>query len=348
MIDSLVIKNFQSHANSNFHFHPGVNAIIGPTDNGKSASLRALRWIIFNKPQGAQYISHWNRKKNGDPKDVTSATITIDGTTLSRERSPEGNGYKLDTRFLTSVGKGVPDEVSTILKIDELNIARQHDAPFLLCSSGGEVATYLNSLVHLDTIDKAYSNADSIKRSENKELVSLSATLEQANAALLSLAWVEKADALVGELESVKESLLSSQEIHATISLYLQQLSDIKVALAKEAIVSKATALIEERNRTIEVWTANVAMQENILNKLLNLEDCEKILGKAAIVEEATSLIAKIDKRRETIQNLLTEQGKIATMLEELQEKRRQIEEDEASLKLWEEKLPEVCPLCGK
>jgi exonuclease SbcC len=348
MIDSLVIKNFQSHDSSNFHFHPGVNAIIGPTDNGKSASLRALRWIIFNKPQGAQYISHWNRKKNGDPKDITSATVTIDGTTLSRERSPEGNGYKLDTRFLTSVGKGVPDEVSTILKIDELNIARQHDAPFLLCSSGGEVATYLNSLVHLDTIDRAYSSADSIKRSVNKELVSLASTLEQANSSLLSLGWVAKAEPLVVELKSTQEALRASQDTHASISLRLSQLADIKETLAKEAIVEKALSLMEARAEAVEEWGAATALQSNILNRLSDLADCKKTLEKAVIVEEATSLIAKINKRKETIQALLTEREKINTLMEELGELRKQIEDDTASLKLWGGKLPDTCPLCGK
>jgi exonuclease SbcC len=52
----LVIENFQSHVNTECTFHPGLNVFVGPSDSGKSAILRALRWVLFNAPRGADFI----------------------------------------------------------------------------------------------------------------------------------------------------------------------------------------------------------------------------------------------------------------------------------------------------
>ena len=59
MIQSLHIKNLQSHKDSHLDFCEGVNVIVGPSDSGKSAILRALRWIVKNRPQGDVLRSHW-------------------------------------------------------------------------------------------------------------------------------------------------------------------------------------------------------------------------------------------------------------------------------------------------
>ncbi|MCK9524299.1 MAG: AAA family ATPase, partial [Limnochordia bacterium] len=39
MIEKLTLKNFQSHKHSELEFAPGLNAIIGQSDSGKSALL---------------------------------------------------------------------------------------------------------------------------------------------------------------------------------------------------------------------------------------------------------------------------------------------------------------------
>ena len=46
------IKDFQSHKNTNIEFSEGFNCIIGRSDSGKSAILRALRLVICNDLRG--------------------------------------------------------------------------------------------------------------------------------------------------------------------------------------------------------------------------------------------------------------------------------------------------------
>lgn len=46
-IKKLVVDNFQSHEHTEVEFGPGLNVIVGPSDHGKSALVRALRWLFI-------------------------------------------------------------------------------------------------------------------------------------------------------------------------------------------------------------------------------------------------------------------------------------------------------------
>lgn len=48
-IKSIIIKNFQSHANTELELCDGVNVILGNSDVGKTAILRALGWIFLDR-----------------------------------------------------------------------------------------------------------------------------------------------------------------------------------------------------------------------------------------------------------------------------------------------------------
>lgn len=79
MLKFLNIKNYQSWAEGAFNFHPGLNVIIGLSDSGKSAIIRALRWLVWNRPLGNEFQSDWGGE--------TSVNLTTtEGITISRSR----------------------------------------------------------------------------------------------------------------------------------------------------------------------------------------------------------------------------------------------------------------------
>jgi exonuclease SbcC len=55
-IKKLSLRNFQSHRETDLEFSPGLNIIVGPSDQGKSAIIRALRWLFYNEPRGTGFI----------------------------------------------------------------------------------------------------------------------------------------------------------------------------------------------------------------------------------------------------------------------------------------------------
>lgn len=50
------LENFQSHRNSVIDFDRGLNVIVGPSDSGKSAIIRAIKWALYNEPSGNYFI----------------------------------------------------------------------------------------------------------------------------------------------------------------------------------------------------------------------------------------------------------------------------------------------------
>lgn len=54
--ERLLIENFQSHEQTEVFFTEGLNVFVGPSDSGKSAILRALRWVLYNEPKGTDFI----------------------------------------------------------------------------------------------------------------------------------------------------------------------------------------------------------------------------------------------------------------------------------------------------
>jgi exonuclease SbcC len=49
-LNSLRMRNFRQHANSEIHFRPGLTGIIGPNGAGKSTILEAIAWAIYGAP----------------------------------------------------------------------------------------------------------------------------------------------------------------------------------------------------------------------------------------------------------------------------------------------------------
>lgn len=105
-ISKIIIENFQSHSLSVFTLKQGLNVIVGPSDSGKSAVIRALKWVLYNEPAGDFFIREGEKE--------CSVTVEFnDGTTLKRYRSRSKNGYVLinpddeEMRF-EGIGSGVP------------------------------------------------------------------------------------------------------------------------------------------------------------------------------------------------------------------------------------------------
>ncbi|HAA42512.1 MAG TPA: chromosome segregation protein SMC, partial [Ruminiclostridium sp.] len=79
-IEEIIIENFQSHKNTKITFKDGLNVIIGASDHGKSAIIRAIKWVLYNEPRGSDYIR----------QGANYARVTLkmsNGYTIIRERS---------------------------------------------------------------------------------------------------------------------------------------------------------------------------------------------------------------------------------------------------------------------
>lgn len=215
MLEKLVIKNFQCHAALEVFFDPGVTTLVGPTDAGKSAVLRALRWLCLNRPAGDAFVR--------DGAGRASVTLTLDGgQTVTRTKGRDANGYALGGQEFRAFGQDVPPAVRGLLNVGELNFQTQHDAPYWLGLSPGQVSRELNALVNLDAMDAALAHANArLRRAEAAADVAAD-RLAAARSRRDALAWVPELDAALVKLEQENYAVSLKRNRIACIATALQ------------------------------------------------------------------------------------------------------------------------------
>ncbi|MDP2661239.1 MAG: ATP-binding protein, partial [Dehalococcoidia bacterium] len=162
-ITEVRIQNFQSHAGTRIKFHPGLNAITGPSDSGKSTILRAIRWVA------------WNQSPDGDwvRQGTTYASVGLvisDGTQITRERKGKRNFYVIERPGhepleLADFGLQVPLEVLEAhgmqpIHFDSnrpslLNLATQLEPPFFITDPAPQRARIVGRLAGVHVADRA-------------------------------------------------------------------------------------------------------------------------------------------------------------------------------------------------
>lgn len=167
-IKKVRIQGFQSHLDSTFTLSPGLNVITGPSDAGKTAIIRALRWLAFNEPQGEAFI-HTIRDTDGNiTQSAEQATVTVEfdnGITISKTRR-KGKTVYTHSAYPNPWEKAeLPLEIKESLGLIKqsygdnfdtcLNFAYQLDPPFMLSETGSTGAKVLGKLAGTEVVDKS-------------------------------------------------------------------------------------------------------------------------------------------------------------------------------------------------
>lgn len=162
MIRVLRVKNFQRHVSLRLKLDPHVTTIVGPSDVGKSALLRAVKWACLNEPRGASFL-----RKGAKSKRV-SVTLHVDDHKVTRAKGKD-NSYHMDGARFSAIGSSVPKEVATVLNVTDLNFQDQITLPFWFSLTPGEVSRQLNSIVDLEIIDTTLAKLASSHRKARVE-----------------------------------------------------------------------------------------------------------------------------------------------------------------------------------
>ena len=334
MIKSIELKNIQSHENTKLEFSPGINAIIGSSNNGKSAILRGLYWVKYNRPLGIDtYCSHWNMTEKGTMKGEMSVTVENDSSIITRRRTKDQNQYIVDGEVLNVVKTDVPDEVEQSLHLSDTNIQKQLDSPFLLSESSGKVAEYFNKIVRLDIIDKVLSNAESQRRKTKQEVERTEKQIEILENKLSSFDWMNGVDKLIHKVEVLSEM---ETEINAQKSALEESINNYKSYKTydfskQNSIIAKINILNEDIKDTefdINSLECQISIHKN--HKTYDFSKQKKLIDEISIIEIDDS---EIEKLQEQIKKYKWETY--------------QIESSQKDIECLKDQLPDVCPYCG-
>jgi len=193
-IRKVILENFQSHKYTEIEFDKHLNVIVGPSDQGKTAIIRGIKWALFNEPTGDYFV------REGE-SECSVTVVFSNNVKLKRYRNRGKNYYYIydsdgNETILEGFGKNLPEEVVRLTSINKIlldsnvsnliNIGEQLEGPFLLSQTASTKANAIGRLVGVHIIDDALSdtlkdikNLKSRKRNHEEDLEKLNAELKE-------------------------------------------------------------------------------------------------------------------------------------------------------------------------
>lgn len=345
MLESLSLQNFQSHKNSELEFDPGVNVIVGPSDSGKTAVIRALRWLVWGRPLGDAFIHH--------SESLCRVRLAIDGEVVTREKTKKGEtSYQFLDHGYTALKGEVPDKIKDFLNIGEINLQQQLDRPFLLDTSPGKVAQHFNKIARLDLIDIATKNVLSWIKKTKSSVAGLEAKIEEHEEELEQYTGIDEADAKLDVLEEALGRLTSKQNTIIQIKQTCDRIEEIENEMDKycytEEMEERVLLLASSFDEANKMWKEG----EELSGLVERIETIDLQISERSNVEamsDRAKLVSSLMQDRAKIQD---DASALYLLLENIQNTDAEFDNKlgEVSLeeKEFKENFPSVCPLCGQ
>jgi exonuclease SbcC len=325
---TLQIENFQSHEKTIVKFAPGgqLTVVTGCTDSGKTAIFRALRWLLYNQPQGTDFI-------RGGCTFVRVSGEFASGHTIIRERTASKNQYRIvapgagSPFVLEGFGNSVPFEVQEITGIRtvtigdmdfNLNMAEQLDGPFLGKSiSSGTRAKVMGKLAGTEVLDFAGKTVgtDLFRRNQDekrltREVNGLQRAVAEYDYLPALAAKIETIDRLVETVKTNKARwdrlYLIKVQIESKDGLITGcreiitrwQFVDVAAGMAAE-IAEKAAkaASIEQLGRQLNGVENAIAGAEATIDRFKNVDTAGKVAAEAAGQIQRTDVFLGVKNR---------------------------------------------------
>lgn len=317
-INEIFVEGFQSHTNSQFNLGNGLNVITGPSDSGKTAVIRAIRWVAFNEPQGEAFVN----------ESVGHATVAIHldtGIIISKHRRKGKTSYRIQTdpgdEGSTFEKSEVPEEVKQLLGITKqtfgdfmtaLNFAFQLEAPFLISETPSSGAKVLGKLAGTEAVDlavKSVSKDTYAARQDRllaeKEIERLAGNLleyldvddkaEQLKAAESLMEYVEETYKKKEALKEIAHTYESRKQKYITASEIAKRLENVpglmQILEQIEKDQQRLQTLLDLQKKYESLSTAKKTLTEKLtqFNKLI---EADQLLQASIKLEEKHSLLS--------------------------------------------------------
>lgn len=276
MITRIILENFMAHEHTELELGPGVNALTGPNNTGKSAIVEALRCVATN-PVPKHYIRHG----------ATEARVTVeveDGTRVVWVRKKRSSGYELwapgaeEPEEYWKFGRKPPEDVLDVLRMDlvelegdkeplDVHVGNQRDPVFLLNQPKSDAAAFFaasTESAHLLAMQNLLKRKNLDAKRQEKDLT-------------------ERMDALDGELDrfsplpDIELTLETARDLEATAKDFqrsipqLEQVLDLQAKLGAALRDQTAKAALLETVRSAPV-TQDIAGLASLVHQITTVE----------------------------------------------------------------------------
>lgn len=316
-LKKVILKNFQSHEYTEIELTKGINAIIGPSDSGKTSIIRGIRWALYNEPSGDAFRRH-------NTKETEVKLEFSDGFSLLRGRKTSTNYYKIwktkdsEEVYYEAFGTKLPVEIEEHLGVrqvslaknlkDEINIARQLDPPFLLAESPRVKAEAIGRLsgayvadLALEKLAKEIRDANSSIRVEEREI-------QEAEDALKDYEYLIEEEKFLNKIDYIFEQIENSQKLLKSLETFFQRFEKIKSQKTEEEKVLEQTKNIQKLEeiynslnsfllKSSKLQSLYKRYSENQLGQKKSKEKLKKTKNVDILEEKRDLILEKLEKQ---------------------------------------------------
>ena len=306
-LKKVILKNFQSHKYSIIEFNEGLNIIVGPSDSGKTAIIRAIKWALYNEPAGNYFI------REGE----TEASVTLEfsnGIKIKRLRNKSKNVYILynidnEEIIFEGFGNKVPQEIIDLLEIKKIsldsnesnaiNLGEQLEGAFLLSEKGSTKASAIGRLIGVNLIDDALKETLKDIRNISIQKNIISESIKKTETELTTYEYLDNLKDDIIKLENIRSNinkkinlrnkLIKVLEIYKDINQETQYIDNVLIKLNKLDILEKNIYKLELENKKLVIYKnindiskenkKLILYNENLLNKLINVNVIENMIN---------------------------------------------------------------------
>lgn len=262
------IKNYQIIKDASLDFIPGLNVIIGPSNNGKSSIIKAIKALIYTVP-GTTPI------RNG--QSFYAVGINYNNHTVILQKGLKESVYIVDGEKYTKYGVNTPEIVSKSLNIKELvlngnkeqlNFWDQMKYPFLIDRTSTELFKFIIDSSDSDQVSKSLKDMVSDRQQLSKNIDILQGSINTIDLD------IDNYKSILNNSKDVLEACDNIINLQSKISK-LNQLKQIK-----EAHINNLKLLEENKNKLIKIdiiLNRDIDIINQVTHKLNNLIKLNKL-----------------------------------------------------------------------
>ena len=363
------LENFQSISKASLEFVQGINIIVGQSNSGKSAILRAIKGAVLNPSGSQKYIKN---KTNG-----FKVNVEYEGNSIEWSRTSKSPKYVVNGEEYLKVGGSNLQDVcpKSGFVLDErgnlMNIESELELPFPFDKSNSELFKLFEKNIFCVSDSSAITKL--IKADEDD-------TNKQKDNAIYELDRIKQKLKAVEELEQEVDinKLINGRNV---LSNLLNKFKELKLDINS---LSDTISIGKVLNKAIPTVEINNELQHAYTVLLADIHKLNEIRGVGAILKNAPTAstpkvfdineymelknsVNQLNKAEETISILrpleasvtrvnLEEYTSLRNDLDTLKKIREQAQDLQKSIELNKVLIQElevektrfkVCPLCG-
>ena len=297
MLTRIVLQNFQCHRKLDVPLSQ-ITTIVGSSDSGKSAIVRALNYVCLNNLRGNSFITHG--------QDKCSVSLEVDGQTVRRSRTKTSNSYITETNEYSAVSSEVPPEISKLLNIGEINVSNQHDPLFWFSLTSGQLAKELNVIADIAWVDRVLQVSVSDLRNLNAEIEVTNSRVSVLESEEGQVEWALQADIELQKLEKLEGRCLSFAEAVQSLTEFINRLESTGKEMQQTQIALDDFELVAKAYGRAEGYLQRYDRLENLLSALPTITpQLQLAVKKFDFVHETYTRINSLQQQYERIDSLL-------------------------------------------